>query len=53
MDRLGLALVARRADDQEVGVGDQAADVEGDDVGGLFVVGDRPDPTRELFGGHL
>ncbi len=46
-DRPRLALVAGRADRQEVGIGNQGAHVEDDDLIGLFGVGELSQTARE------
>src|SRR5688572_12856188 len=50
VDRLRLALRVARADHEEVGVGDDPAQVDHADVDRLLVGGDRGDPLGELGG---
>ena len=52
-DRPRLALVARRADRQVVGVGDEPAHVENDDLRRPFRVGDLGQPQRQRAGVEL
>src|SRR5215211_2627898 len=56
VDRLGLAIRVARADDEEVGVAEHAAEVELGDVDGLLVgreVGDRAGQRGGVFGADV